>query len=115
MMYLVYEAPPSDVAWGLVRDTRESIIGECPWPDGDEAALYYYLLDLEENWPGRSSREPGEPDVIHWSGHRDAAVGLPERPSDIPDARRHVGSATMPDRHDDTPRVVDEPRRYRNP
>lgn len=61
MMYLVYQAPPSDISWGLVRDTRESILDPSPWPDVDEAVLYYYLLDLEENWPGHFSRQPGKP------------------------------------------------------
>ena len=42
-MYLVYKAPPSDIIWGLVRDTRESIIDPGPWPDLDAAAEYYYL------------------------------------------------------------------------
>ena len=36
MMYLVYTAPPSDRTWGLVRDTRQSIIDPGPWPDLDE-------------------------------------------------------------------------------
>ncbi len=29
MMYLVYKAPPSDITWGLVRDTRRSIARSC--------------------------------------------------------------------------------------
>jgi hypothetical protein len=61
MIYVVFIAPPSDKTWGLVRDTRTSIIGPGPWPDLDEAVSYYYLLDFEENWPGRFSRKPGEP------------------------------------------------------
>src|SRR5579875_1028443 len=63
MMYLVYTAPPSDITWGLVRDTRESIIDPAPWPDVDEAVRWYYYLDLEE---GGSLRQPGEPDTILW-------------------------------------------------
>ncbi len=78
MIYLVFTAPPSDKTWGLVRDTRTSIIDPGPWPDLDEAVSYYYLLDFEENWPGRFSRQPGEPDTIQWSGDRDA--GLAEHP-----------------------------------
>ena len=53
IMYVVYSAPPSDRTWGLVRDTRESIIDRGPWPDLNEAVLYYYLVDLEENQPSR--------------------------------------------------------------
>ena len=48
MMYLVYKAPPSEITWGLARDTRQSIINPGPWPSLDEAVLYYYLIDLEE-------------------------------------------------------------------
>lgn len=40
MMYLVYTAPPSDITWGLARDTRESLIDPGPWPDIDEAVRY---------------------------------------------------------------------------
>ena len=83
MMYVVYTAPPSDITWGLVRDTRESIIDPSPWPDLDEAVLYYYLLDFEENQPSAFFRRPGEPDTIRWRGDRHA--GLPEHSSDIPE------------------------------
>lgn len=51
---------------GLVRDTRESNIDPAPWSDVDEAVLFYYLLDFEENWPGRVMRRPEEPDAIRW-------------------------------------------------
>src|SRR5574340_744637 len=64
MMYLVYTAPPSDITWGLVRDTRESIIDPVPWPDVDEAVRWYYYLDLDESQPWGSFRQPGEPDTI---------------------------------------------------
>lgn len=37
VIYVVFTAPPSDKTWGLVRDTRTSIIGPGPWPDLDEA------------------------------------------------------------------------------
>lgn len=30
IMYLIYMAPPSDITWGLIRDTRESIIDAAP-------------------------------------------------------------------------------------
>lgn len=113
MMYLVYEAPPSDVTWGLVRDTRESNIDRGPWLDLDEAVTYYYLLDLEENWPGRFSRKPGESDGIRWSGHLSA--GLPERLSDVSEANRYrPPSTTTPSREDPNPPIVNEPRRYGN-
>jgi hypothetical protein len=116
MMYLVYTAPPSDRTWGLARDTRDSIIDPGPWPDLDEAVLYYYLLDFEENQPSASFRRPGEPDTIWWFGFpRD---GLPERPSDIPEAYRHPpqtdNSPVKRDRDRDRP-VVNEPRLYGNP
>jgi hypothetical protein len=116
MIYVVFTAPPSDKTWGLVRDTRTSIIDPGPWPDLDEAVSYYYLLDFEENWPGRFSRKPGEPDTIQWSGDRDAA--LPEHPSDIPEAHRYTpstdGSSVKPRPRSDRP-VSSEPRRYTDP
>ena len=102
MLYLVYAAPPSDITWGLVRDTRESLIDPGPWPDLDEAVLYYYLLDLEGIQPSGASRHPGEPDTILWLG--DCHEGLPERPSDIPEAYRH----TPPPRASSANDVVDE-------
>jgi len=116
MMYLVDTAPPSDRTWGLARDTRESIIDPGPWPDLDEAVLYYYLLDFEENQPSTPFRRPGEPNTIWWFGFpRD---GLPERPPDIPAAYgrtpRTGKSPTKRDR-DRTPPVVNEPRRYGKP
>lgn len=88
MMYLVYKAPPSDITWGLARDTRESIIDPNPWPSSDEAALYYYLLDLEENRVSASFRHPGEPDTILWHGF--PCESLPERVSDIAETRRYT-------------------------
>lgn len=116
MMYVVYTAPPSDITWGLVRDTRKSIINPSPWPDLDEAVLYYYLLDFEEDWPGRFSRQPGEPDSIRWFGHRHA--GLPERPSDIPEAYRYtpsMGASCAGHRREPSRPVTTEPRRYADP
>jgi hypothetical protein len=116
MMYVVYKAPPSDITWGLVRDTRESIIDPSPWPDLDEAVRYYYLLDLEENWPGRFSRQPGEPQTIRWRGDR--VAGLPARPADIPDDYRYTSPSGALDVKDgpDQPRpVINEPRLYADP
>jgi hypothetical protein len=112
MMHLVYTAPPSDVSWGLVRDTRESTIGTGPWQDSDEAVRYYYLLDFEEHWPGRCSRKPAEPQIIRWRGHHHP--GLPEFPADIPDEYRVVPSSTRTSPAIPRP-SVGEPRRYRDP
>ncbi|ATO62811.1 hypothetical protein BB737_23605 [Mycobacterium avium subsp. hominissuis] len=115
MMYLVYQAPPSDISWGLVRDTRESILDPSPWPDVDEAVLYYYLLDLEENWPGHFSRQPGESDTICWRGDRHP--GLPEHPSDIDDEHRYTPTAPSLAQHrpEQAHPVVNEPRLYADP
>ncbi|HEY2500564.1 MAG TPA: hypothetical protein VGI68_03885 [Mycobacterium sp.] len=116
IIYLVYTAPPSDRTWGLARDTRGSIIDPGPWPDLDEAVLYYYLLDFEENQPSSSFRRPGEPDTIWWFGF--PREGLPERPTDIPEAYRYTPlTGTSPAKHDrdqDLP-GINEPRRYGNP
>lgn len=116
MIYLVYTAPPSDRNWGLARDTRDSIIDPGPWPDSNEAALYYYLLDIEENQPSASFRGSGEADAIWWFGF--PREGLPEHPSDIPAAYRHTplptGSPAKPHR-DPTPTIANEPRLYGNP
>ncbi|KZS67694.1 hypothetical protein A4G27_01810 [Mycobacterium kansasii] len=30
LMYLVYQAPPSEITWGLVRDTRKSLLDPGP-------------------------------------------------------------------------------------
>ena len=116
MMYLVYTAPPSDRTWGLARDTRDSIIDPGPWPDLDEAVLYYYLLDFEENQPSSSFRRPGEPDTIWWFGF--PREGLPERPTDIQEAYRYTPlTGTSPAKHNrdqDRP-VINDPRLYGNP
>src|SRR6201999_3731283 len=69
-MYLVYAAPPSEITWGLVRDTTQSIIDPGAWPSLDEAVLYYYLVDLEENWMSGSFAHPGDdPETIVWRGY----------------------------------------------
>ncbi|HEX9835030.1 MAG TPA: hypothetical protein VGA66_18445 [Mycobacterium sp.] len=114
-IYLVYTAPPSDRMWGLVRDTRQSIIDPGCWRPVDDAALYYYLLDFEENQPSSSFRRPGEPDTIWWFGF--PREGLPEHPSDIPETHRYTQSTDTtsadPETHTDrTP--INEPRRYGN-
>jgi len=98
-----------------LRDTRESIIDPSPWPDLDEAVLYYYLLDFEENQPSSSFRRPGEPDTIWWFGF--PRTGLPEHPSDVPDAYRYTPARTPVVAKPVTtlPRPVIEPRRYADP
>jgi len=114
VMHLVYMAPPSNRIWGLVRDTRESLVNPSPWNEADDPAWYYYLLDLEENWPGGSSREPGEdPDLIWWSG--DPILNLPERLSAIPESHRYAQPPQDPSWIDHSPPVVNEPRRYADP
>ncbi|MGV7394551.1 MULTISPECIES: hypothetical protein [Mycobacterium] len=115
-MYLVYQAAPSEITWGLVRDTRKSLIDPGPWTDFDDPALYYYFLDFEEGWSGPVCGEPQDDlDTIHWRG--DQTEGLPERVSDIPNECRYT-PPTMPapetSRNAALP-VADEPRRYVNP
>lgn len=109
-MFLVYKAPPSDKTWGLARDTRQSIIDPGPWQSVDDPALYYFLLDFEENQPSSSSLQPGEPDTIWWFGF--PREGLPEHPSDIPEAYRLTPSAARG--RDQHGTVVNEPRMYGN-
>ena len=113
VMYLVYAAPPSDRTWGLVRDTRESLITPSPWNDTDDPALWYYLLDLEESWPGRFSRQPGEPDTICWFGDR--VAGLPKQPAQLPEAYRYTRPPPDPSWVNQDQPVVNEPRRYADP
>lgn len=115
-MYLVYQAPPSDITWGLARDTRLSLIDPSPWPDVDEAVRYYYLLDLQESRPSASFRHPGNPDTIMWLG--DTQEGLPQRPLDIPDAHRctqSLGASSAKHGRRQEQRIVTEPRRYADP
>jgi hypothetical protein len=114
-IYLVYKAPPSDIIWGLVRDTRESLIDPGPWNDFDDPALYHYLLDLEGIQPSESSSHPGEPHTILWLGDR--RDNLPGRPSDIPAAHRYMAPPPKPAsaRLDKQAPPVIEPRRYGNP
>ncbi|SOJ57201.1 hypothetical protein MSIMFB_04678 [Mycobacterium simulans] len=112
-IFLVYTAPPSDITWGLVRDTRESLIDPGPWNTADDPALYYYLLDLEGIQPTGSSSHPGGPDTIAWLG--DQREGLPERLSDIPESYRHTPPPiSAAETRQETPPVI-EPRWYANP
>ena len=114
MMYVVYKAPPSDITWGLARDTRESTIDPGPWQDVDEAVLYYYLLDLEGIQPSEFSRHPGESGTILWLGDRCADLRV--LPSDIPESHRYTPPAeTSPAKHCRVRPVITEPRRYGNP
>jgi hypothetical protein len=113
MMYLVYRTPPSDITWGLVRDTTRSLIDPGPWNDTDDPALYYYLLDLEEGWPGSSSLQPGDdPDVVRWSGW--PLKDLIERIGDIPESRRQPSLPVAAPEPQREPRSATEPRRYGN-
>jgi len=116
VIHVVFRAPPSDKTWGLARDTRTSIIDPGPWPDLDEAVSYYYLLDFEENWPGRFSRQPGEPDNIQWFGDGDS--DLPEYPADIPEAHRYTQPTGAPSEESDSESDQarhEAPRRYADP
>jgi hypothetical protein len=116
MIYVVFTAPPSHKTWGLARDTRTSIIDPRPWPDLNEAVSYYYLLDIEENWPGWFSRRPGEPDTIQWRGDGDG--DLPEYPSGIAESHRYAtpteSASTESDSKSGGPQS-EEPRRYADP
>ena len=114
MMYLVYRTPPSDITWGLARDTTSSLIDPGPWTEADDPALYYYLLDLEEGWPGNSSLQPGDdPEVIRWSGW--PLEDLTERIGDIPESYRHVPVTFPVVEAQSQPSSATEPRRYGNP
>jgi len=114
-MYLVYKSPPSDITWGLVRDTRRSIIDPGPWPDVDEAVTYYYLPDLEEGCG--TSDYPREPDTIRWCGFP-LEEGLPERRTDIPDDYWYTplpGTSSAKHRRRQDHPVINEPRLYADP
>lgn len=115
LMFLVYTAPPSDRTWGLVRDTRESIIDPGPWPNLDEAVLYYFLVDFEENQPSSSSRQPGEPDTIWWFGY--PRENLPDRTSSIPETYRYTPSIGAPPAKasQNQARPKTQPRLYQDP
>ncbi|BBY31655.1 hypothetical protein [Mycolicibacterium sediminis] len=114
VLHVVYAAPPSDRNWGLARDTRRSLIDPSAWNAADDPALYYYLLDLEENWPGGAVGVPGEdPDLVRWSG--DPLTTLPGRLSAIPEAHRYVAPPVDPSWIDRTPPVITQPRLYADP
>lgn len=109
---LVYTAPPSGQIWGLHRDTRESLMDWRPWMDGSlDAATWYYVLDLAENWPGRYVQGPDDdPDAIAWSGDR-----RNESPfSELPDQHRYTSPPVDP-AWIKPPAPEQEPRRYGNP
>ena len=111
MLYVVYTAPPSDRTWGLARDTTESVVDPGPWPNDDEAARYYYLVDFEENQPSTSFRRPGDGDSIWWFGH--PLDDLPLRPSDLPKDARYQMTAS-PNTQGPNQETHTEPRRYGN-
>jgi|EndMetStandDraft_6_1072998.scaffolds.fasta_scaffold500148_1 hypothetical protein len=114
MMYLVYRTPPSDVTWGLARNTTKSLIDPGPWNETDDPALYYYLLDLEEGWPGNSSLQPGDdPNIIRWSGW--PLNDLIERVGDLPESYRQTPPAVPTAAAASEPSPTTEPRRYGNP
>lgn len=114
MMYLIYRTPPSNITWGLVRDTTRSLIDPGPWNEADDPALYYYLLDLEEGWPGDSSLQPGDdPEVIRWSGW--PLEDLTERISDVPESCRQEPITLPITEAEAEPSPAAEPRRYGNP
>ncbi|PQE01757.1 hypothetical protein CYL16_06830 [Mycobacterium sp. EPG1] len=85
---IVYSAPPSPRAWGLARDTTESIVDPGPWQDTDEAALYYLLIDFDENQPNTSPGGAADPAAIWWFGQ--PQPDLPQKLSDLPDAYRYT-------------------------
>lgn len=116
-IYLVYTAPPSNITWGLTRDTRQSIVDGGPWESASEAALYYYLLDLEENWPGNFSRERGEPDTIRWAGDTDTETNVRSwsTVAEIPPDYRLEASISTAGQQDKANRAEVEPRRYVDP
>jgi hypothetical protein len=116
MMYLVYKVSPSDITWGLARDTRDSIIDPGSWLPEDDPALYYYLCDLEEGRMSASFRHPGDPTTILWHGF--PRHGLPERPSDIPEAYRYTqcpSASSANDVVDEDQPMINEPRLYGDP
>ncbi len=114
MIYLVYTAPPNTITWGLVRDTRESLIDPGPWLSLDDAVRYYYLLDLDEGRMSADFPHPGDPETILWDA--DQSEGLPVRPSDIPEFHRYTPTTQLPPpgtrRY---PPPTTEPRRYADP
>jgi hypothetical protein len=120
VMYLVYTAPPSSLTWGLVRDTRESIIDPGPWSSVVTAARYYHQLDLCENRVSASFRVPGlDIDVILWHGdhtyREEPRRDLPQRTSEIPPARRYTHPTQSSSEIDRDPASPIETRHYVDP
>ncbi|KLO28373.1 hypothetical protein ABW16_13575 [Mycolicibacter heraklionensis] len=116
-MYLAYKAPPSDITWGLSRDTRQSLIDPGPWLSLDEAVTYYYELGLYEDRMSASFRHPGDPTTILWSS-KPGKVDLPQRVSDIPIEYRYTPPVTKDPQTpgNSTPSHVQAPpRRYYDP
>lgn len=109
VIHLVYTAPPSSRNWGLARDTTRSLIDPGPWQNADEAALYYFLLDVEENQPW-SSPDVDDLERIHWFG--DPLDDLPQTIADLPHEHRHQPTPSNPR---PAQRTQNEPRRYGNP
>jgi len=115
MMYLAYIGAPSHFTRGPVRHTRPSLIDPGPWLSQDDPALYYYLLNLEEGRVSASFRHPGNPDTILWDGF--PREGLPEQPSEIPEAYRYIppaGASSAMRGRDQDRSVINGPRRYGN-
>jgi hypothetical protein len=93
-IHLIYEAPPNKIIWGLRRDTRKSLIDPGPWQSREEAARYYYRLDLEEGRMSEAFEHPGDPTTILWD--TDVTEDLPVRPSDVPEAYRYTRTTEFP-------------------
>lgn len=93
MIYVVYTAPPSNVSgdWSATPECRLSI------RDPGQMSMRqcsFTLLDFEENWPRRFSRQAGGPDAIQWRGR--LHPGLPERLSSVAEAHRYTPSLGAP-------------------
>jgi hypothetical protein len=112
MIYLVYTVAPTSIVWGLARDTTESIIDPGPWQPDDDAALNYYLLDLEEARVSASFLHPRDPETILWHGFPiDKVV---DRLEGIPAGYRYHPLPASPGNAEQVAPDV-EPRRYGNP
>ena len=111
-MYVVYRAEPLEITWGLVRDTRESLIDAGPWNDTDSPALMYFLLDFEEGWGGPLTPEAGkDPEVIRWRG--DQQDSLPQLVVGLSESHHYVSTPGGAVTADDVAPAA-EPRRYGN-
>lgn len=113
-IFVVYKAPPSTGTWGMVRDTRQSIVDVGAWHSTDDPALYYYLIDFEENQPSSSPRPSDDPDKIWWFGY--PREGLPQHLADLSDDHRYESPVTADvSVVDPVARLDPEPRRYGDP